>query len=301
MSTANGLWPLSGGPRPPRSCRDRAQSPTTPAELDAACLTLCQAWIAAGRPRGTRSIGSFEAWSQVIGGILEIAGVDGFLANLDEVMEAADSEGAVWRSLVTAWWDRFGTTEVGISDLYDLAVQVEPPLPLGAGNDRSQRIRLGIALGRIRDRIYRLAHRSVQVQAAGTYQGASRWRLVVADDPTLRVTERDTSRAVNVEGSLVNVGECSAANIHGRKPAENLDFSEARECRECSPRPIRVCARARAREKDTEEHSRHSQQLGILFTDLAGRAIGAAWTAVRTLWRASITCARWRRWSGVPG
>lgn len=227
--------------------------------LVAACLTLCQAWIAAGRPRGTRSIGSFEAWSQVIGGILEVAGVDGFLANLDEVMEAADSEGAVWRSLVTAWWDRFGTTEVGISDLYGLAVQVEPPLPLGAGNDRSQRIRLGIALGRIRDRIYRLAHRSVQVQAAGTYQGASRWRLAVADDPTSRIAERDASRAVNVGGSLVNVGECSAANIHGPKPLENLDFSEARECRECSPRPIRVCARARAREKDTEKHSRHSQ------------------------------------------
>jgi hypothetical protein len=35
MSTANGPWPLPGGPRPPRSCRDRATSPTTAAELDA--------------------------------------------------------------------------------------------------------------------------------------------------------------------------------------------------------------------------------------------------------------------------
>ena len=35
------------------------------ARLVAACLTLCQAWIAAGRPRGTRTIGSYENWAQV--------------------------------------------------------------------------------------------------------------------------------------------------------------------------------------------------------------------------------------------
>ena len=40
------------------------------ARLVAACLTLCQAWIAAGRPRGTRTIGSYENWAQVLGGVL---------------------------------------------------------------------------------------------------------------------------------------------------------------------------------------------------------------------------------------
>jgi putative DNA primase/helicase len=45
------------------------------ARLVAACLTLCQAWIAAGRPRGTRTIGSYENWAQVIGGVLEVAGI----------------------------------------------------------------------------------------------------------------------------------------------------------------------------------------------------------------------------------
>jgi putative DNA primase/helicase len=41
------------------------------ARLVAACLTLCQAWIAAGKPRGGRSIGSFENWAHVLGGVLE--------------------------------------------------------------------------------------------------------------------------------------------------------------------------------------------------------------------------------------
>ena len=89
--------------------------------LVAACLTLCQAWIAAGRPRGTRTIGSYESWAQVLGGVLEVAGIEGFLGNLDEMLEASDSEGAVWRGFVSAWWDRFGTAEVGANDLYPIA------------------------------------------------------------------------------------------------------------------------------------------------------------------------------------
>ena len=119
------------------------------ARLVAACLTLCQAWIAAGRPRGTRTIGSYENWAQVLGGVLEVAGIEGFLGNLDEMMEASDGEGAVWRSFVSAWWDRFGTAEVGTSDLYETGADLraaaaarirQRPLaahPLGQGARRA--------------------------------------------------------------------------------------------------------------------------------------------------------------------
>jgi hypothetical protein len=45
------------------------------ARLVGDCLTLCQAWIAAGRPRGGRSIGAFENWAHVLRGVLEVAGM----------------------------------------------------------------------------------------------------------------------------------------------------------------------------------------------------------------------------------
>ncbi|ANB34402.1 hypothetical protein M2324_000380 [Rhodovulum sulfidophilum] len=80
--------------------------------LVAACLTLCQAWIAVGRPRGGRSIGSFENWAHVLGGVLEVAGIPGFLGNLEEMMESSDSEGAAWNAFIGAWWERFGTALV---------------------------------------------------------------------------------------------------------------------------------------------------------------------------------------------
>ena len=149
------------------------------AALVAACLTLGRAWIAAGMPRHGSMLGSFEAWAGIMGGILEAAGVPGFLANLDEMYEAADAEGAVWRAFVAAWWERHGTAEVGTAELHELALACEPPLPLGDGGERSQRTRLGRALGRLRDRVFAIGEVKVCVRVAGTRQRAQRWRLTI--------------------------------------------------------------------------------------------------------------------------
>ena len=58
-----------------------------------ALLTLVQAWIAAGRPKGGVTLGSFESWARIIGGILEVAEIPGFLQNRAEVYEQSDAEG----------------------------------------------------------------------------------------------------------------------------------------------------------------------------------------------------------------
>jgi hypothetical protein len=54
-----------------------------------AALTLIQAWIAAGRPLHETRLGSFEKWSEVMGGVLKVAGIPGFLGNLNELYEAS--------------------------------------------------------------------------------------------------------------------------------------------------------------------------------------------------------------------
>ncbi|CUH40157.1 conjugative transfer relaxase protein TraI [Jannaschia seosinensis] len=92
------LWQRTGFRHPDLMTWVRANRP----RLVAACLTLCQAWIAAGKPRGARTIGSFENWAHVVGGVLEVAGIPGFLGNLEEMMEASDSEGAGWSAFIAA-------------------------------------------------------------------------------------------------------------------------------------------------------------------------------------------------------
>jgi hypothetical protein len=151
------------------------------AQLVHACLTLVAAWLSAGRPSGTASLGSFEAWAQIMGGILTHVGVPGFLGNRDRLIARADSESAAWRGLIRAWFDKHTFDAVGTTDLIGLARTCDPPIALGDGSDVSQRSRLGKLLGRLTDRVFDLPGARVQVQRLDDYQNAGRWRLFQLD------------------------------------------------------------------------------------------------------------------------
>jgi hypothetical protein len=73
--------------------------------LVAALLTLVQAWIGADRPAYTgKRLAGFEAWSNVIGGVLQHAGVPGFLANRDQVMRIAQRSHDEDIDFVAEWY-----------------------------------------------------------------------------------------------------------------------------------------------------------------------------------------------------
>jgi hypothetical protein len=123
------------------------------ARLVRAVLVLVRAWLAAGKPPGKKTLGSFESWAAVVGGILEHAGVPGFLHDTEEIYETADAEGQEWRDLVHAWWEKFGPRWVSAGELLDLALERDL---LGSivrdQSQRAQKIRLGKALSSARDR-----------------------------------------------------------------------------------------------------------------------------------------------------
>ena len=139
------------------------------------CLTIIQSWIASGRPKPQNGVvlGQFESWSETIGGVLEAAGIPGFLGNLDELYEASDADGAAYRDFVNAWWEEHQDSEVGVSELWPLIEEGEIPMELGSGAERSQKTRLGKLLVSIRDRQFG----PYRVVKAGESSGANRWRL----------------------------------------------------------------------------------------------------------------------------
>lgn len=147
-------------------------------ELIWAGLTMIQSWIRDGcRSYSGKSLGSFEAWSRVIGGILEHIGMSSFLGNLSEFYDIADTEGTAWRNFVEGWWDQFGSEKVGVSSLYAMAVQAEG-IDLGPGNENSQKKVFGRALSAQRDRVIG----SYTVKSAGTAQRVAQWRLMPQKD-----------------------------------------------------------------------------------------------------------------------
>jgi hypothetical protein len=142
-------------------------------------LVLVRAWLAAGRPPGKRVLGSFESWASVVGGILEHAGVPGFLHDTEALYEAADAEGQEWREFVTAWWDKHRDHWVTASDLLNLALERDLlGATIGDRTQRSQKIRLGKALSSARDRHFA----SWRVLAGRNTDGnAAKYRLVVIE------------------------------------------------------------------------------------------------------------------------
>jgi len=151
----------------------RAWADTHRGDLIHAALTLVRAWIVAGKPMADVTLGSYEEWAATMGGILDVAGVMGFLDNLSAFYEAADVEGAAWRQFVALWAAAHGSNKVGVGDLFTLALDVDG-LNFGKGGERSQRVSFGSQLTKQRDRIYD----GYRITLAGEVNRAKQWRLL---------------------------------------------------------------------------------------------------------------------------
>ena len=145
-----------------------------------AVLTLVQAWIAAGQPRHTVLLGSFEVWSAILGGVLGVAQIPGFLGNLDELYETADADDQMWREFTAAWWETFHREPQKVGDLNRLCEQRELMLNArGDGSARSQQTRLATALGNKRDRVF--DGLAVKRVSFNKHKGAFLYALVPVD------------------------------------------------------------------------------------------------------------------------
>ena len=94
----------------------------------------------------------------MIGGILDVIGMPGFLENKDELM-TRDDHARGWSALVAEWWRVYQSNLVSIDDLHRSIVS-NPELEvafsetLGQGLDRSQKRRLGMELRKVQDRVF---------------------------------------------------------------------------------------------------------------------------------------------------
>ena len=222
------------------------------ARLVAACLTLCQAWIAAGKPRGKKTIGSYENWAQIVGGVLEVAGIPGFLGNLEEMMEASDSEGAGWNGFIASWWDRFGTAEVGASDVFDLALGAEPKLQVGRPGKSFDVAELGRGITKMRDRVFDVDGLKLQLTFSRSLRRSQRWVLMITED---------RARQSPSAGCEVCEEGCEDKNVapHTSKSLDTRQKTEGCEVCEVNPRTLtHAGTRAHAHVQDVPENTSHS-------------------------------------------
>jgi hypothetical protein len=148
------------------------------AELVAAVLTLVQAWIVEDRPAGQKNMATFEEWASVVGGILQVAGIDGFLTNLEEFRDRADTETDWWTAFIVTWSETHHDQPVAASTLLDLLDDLPDFMELGAGSYRSRLTSLGLRLKEKENAVI-AGHRITQ---ARDRQGSHRWKLSPIDE-----------------------------------------------------------------------------------------------------------------------
>ena len=90
-------------------------------EIVAAALALVKAWIDAGRPLAPVSFGDYRSWATTIGGILQVVGIPGFLANSAERFDDAAAEQEEVTQVVAMWWDVFAERPVMARELFEQA------------------------------------------------------------------------------------------------------------------------------------------------------------------------------------
>ena len=126
------------------------------AEIIRAAHVIVRWWLQQGRPKAEhkRKLGSYESWSAVMGGLLECAGYQDFLANHREFVSSADVERNGRSEFFATWYDwsqlEPGREWVSASDLMPLADPMEG-LPLKGGSDKARLTSLGVYLSQNTD------------------------------------------------------------------------------------------------------------------------------------------------------
>jgi hypothetical protein len=147
--------------------------------LLAAALTLIRAWISAGRPTpAIRPLGSYEVWTTTIGGILEVAGVAGFLANLHRLYEQADEESAGWAIFLGALFDWYGVQPFTTAELVeelDKRPELKHALPDDLATDEKN---LNRRVGRAFSSRIETRYDDYRLVKAGDVRHTSQWQVI---------------------------------------------------------------------------------------------------------------------------
>jgi hypothetical protein len=126
-------------------------------DLLRACLILCRHWFVEDKPAGKYTMGSYEEYARVMGGILDCAGIPDFLGNRTK-KAGKDRESLRWGALVEAWHAAREKLVTSTADLHTIISGNEDLTSAFAeimeGSLLGQKQKLGKALQKQEDRIW---------------------------------------------------------------------------------------------------------------------------------------------------
>jgi len=153
-------------------------------DIIAAMLTVARSWVVAGKPapQALVTIGSYESFCEVLGGILSFMEVKGFLGNLQQMYSEMDVETPQWGGFLEAWQEVFGDSGVTVAEVTKKLNENEGfaaalPGSLADKDEKGYNRKLGGALARRKDVRF---PNGLMIQAGEIKHHATAWKIVKA-------------------------------------------------------------------------------------------------------------------------
>ncbi len=192
-------------------------------ELVSACLSLIQAWTLAGKKGAGHIFGRYEGWAAVMGGILEVSGIHGFLGDRESLYRDSDRETQEWAAFCAAWYESYGEHPVTAKDLFEVAKERGLLLDLWGGRSAlAAQQRLGHALSARRDRMYSEYRIYTSGRDAHTGNSAYRVERVAKRVATRSNATPETPETLETPSELRNGGGVSGVSGDPRGTEEEL-------------------------------------------------------------------------------
>lgn len=160
-------------------------------DIIAAMLVVVRAWILDGKPKPPNlvTIGSYESFCQVLGGVLGYIEVEGFLQNLPQMYAQMDTETPQWGRFLEEWYDVFGEQGVTVAEVIKKLNDNEffaatLPDSVADKDAKGYSRKLGNALAKRKD--VRFAN-GLMIQAGNVKHHATAWKVVKADTAKLPI------------------------------------------------------------------------------------------------------------------
>lgn len=144
-----------------------------------ALLTLVRGWFVAGQPKPSKPVtfGSFEVFEKTIGGILENAGIHGFLDNRNDFASESSFEMKHWEEHLSWLHDTFGdekfTTKKVREEILKDPQNAETPPGLEDPSVKNYTRQLGVEYSKIFERFIG----GFRLVKDGTFRRAVQWRV----------------------------------------------------------------------------------------------------------------------------
>jgi hypothetical protein len=198
---------------------------SNPEKVAGALITLVNHWAAQGKPAFTKRKHRFAAWSRIMGGILEVNEIHGFLDNLEAARENLAPEVEAWRQFVQLWFERLGDDSETAKNLLPIALECAQLSEI-IGEKDGQVKRLGEHLGRRRDQVF--ANFKISRDPQKSKEGV-KWCLIPQFDPKKAENgpkEPEKGDTGDTDDTYSNPRACSRNFSIKSENTENTDLIE---------------------------------------------------------------------------